>query len=45
MLTARSGEGDVLTALDLGAIDHISKPFSVPVLIHKVESALRYNRQ
>jgi len=45
MLTARSGEGDVLTALDLGAIDHISKPFSVPVLIRKVESALRHSRQ
>jgi DNA-binding response OmpR family regulator len=35
----------VLTALDLGAIDHISKPFSVPVLIRKVESALRHSRQ
>ena len=45
MLTARSGEEDVLTALDLGAKDHISKPFSVPVLVHKVESALRQNRQ
>ena len=45
MLTARAGEEDVLTALDLGAIDHISKPFSIPVLIHKVESALRHNRQ
>ena len=41
MLTARSGEEDVLTALDLGAIDHISKPFSVPVLVRKVEAALR----
>lgn len=41
MLTARTGEGDVLTALDLGAIDHITKPFSVPVLLQKVRVALR----
>ncbi|MEO7648665.1 MAG: response regulator [Gemmatimonadaceae bacterium] len=41
MLTARTGEGDVLTALDLGAIDHITKPFSVPVLLQKVQVALR----
>lgn len=41
MLTARTGEEDVLTALDLGAIDHIAKPFSVPVLLQKVRVALR----
>jgi DNA-binding response OmpR family regulator len=41
MLTARTGERDVLTALELGAIDHISKPFSVPVLMHKVRMLLR----
>lgn len=41
MLTARTGEADVLTALDLGAIDHIAKPFSVPVLLQKVRVALR----
>lgn len=41
MLTARTGEADVLTALDLGAIDHITKPFSVPVLLQKVQVALR----
>lgn len=40
MLTARTGEGDVLTALELGAIDHIAKPFSVPVLLQKVRVAL-----
>ncbi len=44
MLTARTGEADVLAALDLGAIDHIAKPFSVPVLIHKVRSVLRQTR-
>lgn len=41
MLTARTGERDVLTALEMGAIDHITKPFSVPVLMHKVRSALK----
>jgi diguanylate cyclase (GGDEF)-like protein len=41
MLTARTGERDVLAALELGAIDHISKPFSVPVLMHKVRMLLR----
>jgi diguanylate cyclase (GGDEF)-like protein len=44
MLTARTGESDVLAALDLGATDHIAKPFSVPVLMHKVRSVLRQNR-
>jgi len=40
-VTGRTGERDVLTALELGAIDHISKPFSVPVLMHKVRSILK----
>jgi diguanylate cyclase (GGDEF)-like protein len=41
MLTARTGERDVLAALELGAIDHIAKPFSVPVLMHKVRTLLK----
>jgi len=41
MLTARTGERDVLAALELGATDHITKPFSVPVLMHKVRTALK----
>jgi diguanylate cyclase (GGDEF)-like protein len=44
MLTARTGERDVLTALELGAIDHIAKPFSVPVLIHKVRTLLKQSQ-
>ena len=40
MLTARAGEQDVLTALSLGATDHVSKPFSVAVLLQKVRTAL-----
>jgi len=45
MLTARTGERDVLTALELGATDHIAKPFSVPVLMHKVRTALKQAQQ
>ncbi len=41
MLTARTGERDVLAALELGATDHIAKPFSVPVLMHKVRTVLK----
>jgi diguanylate cyclase (GGDEF)-like protein len=43
VLTARTGERDILTALELGASDHIPKPFSVPVLMHKVRTVLRQN--
>lgn len=41
MLTARTGERDILSALELGAVDHIAKPFSVPVLMHKVRTVLK----
>jgi len=44
MLTARTGERDILTALELGAADHIAKPFSVPVLMHKVRAVLKPNQ-
>lgn len=40
MLTGRSAEAEVLQALELGASDHIAKPFSVPVLMQKVRRAL-----
>lgn len=41
ILTARTGERDILAALELGAADHIPKPFSVPVLMHKVRAVLK----
>jgi diguanylate cyclase (GGDEF)-like protein len=41
MLTARTGESEVLEALELGAFDHVAKPFSVPVLMQRVRRALR----
>jgi DNA-binding response OmpR family regulator len=40
MLTARSSEAEVLETLELGASDHVSKPFSVPVLVQRVKRAL-----
>lgn len=40
MLTARAGEAETLAALRLGAFDHVGKPFSLPVLIHRVRRAL-----
>ncbi len=42
MLTARAGEAEVLEALELGAFDHVAKPFSVPVLMQRVRRALRH---
>jgi len=37
MLTARSGTDETLRALELGAADHVAKPFSVPVLMERIE--------
>lgn len=41
MLTARSVEAEVLEALELGAQDHVSKPFSLPVLLQRVRRVLK----
>lgn len=40
MLTMRSSEREVLGAFKDGAYEHVAKPFSVPVLIHKIKQAL-----
>ena len=40
MLTARASEKEVLRALDLGAFDHIAKPFSLQILMRRVRRAL-----
>jgi diguanylate cyclase (GGDEF)-like protein len=42
MLTARDSENEVLQALDLGAFDHVAKPFSVPVLMKRVHRAMEW---
>ena len=41
MLTVRAGQREVLDALELGAVDHVAKPFSIPVLLQRVRRALR----
>jgi DNA-binding response OmpR family regulator len=41
MVTARAGEHDRLTGLDLGADDYVSKPFSPRELIARVNAVLR----
>lgn len=45
MVTARGDESDIITGLELGADDYISKPFSMKVLIARVRTALRRRRE
>ncbi|MCD6297167.1 MAG: response regulator [Deltaproteobacteria bacterium] len=41
MLTAKGEEADIVTGLELGADDYITKPFSMRVLIARVKAVLR----
>jgi DNA-binding response OmpR family regulator len=41
MLTAHASEEEVLAALELGAFDHVAKPFSAPVLLQRIRRAMR----
>jgi two-component system alkaline phosphatase synthesis response regulator PhoP len=41
MLTAKSEEDDIVTGLECGADDYVTKPFSPRVLIARIEAALR----
>lgn len=41
MLTVRDAEADKIEALDAGADDYITKPFSIPELMARVRAALR----
>ncbi len=41
MLTAKSQESDIITGLDLGADDYITKPFSVLELLARINALLR----
>lgn len=40
MLTLRSTEREVVEALELGAVDHVAKPFSIPVLMQRIRRAV-----
>jgi len=41
MLTARDADGDVASALDLGADDYLGKPFALVVLVARLRALLR----
>jgi two-component system, OmpR family, KDP operon response regulator KdpE len=41
VLSVRGGDPDKVRALDLGADDHVTKPFSVPELLARVRAQLR----
>jgi len=41
MLTAKSEESDIITGLELGADDYITKPFSAKVLVARVRRVMR----
>ena len=45
MLTARTEEADVVTGLELGADDYVTKPFSPRVLLARVRAVLRRQTQ
>jgi two-component system, OmpR family, KDP operon response regulator KdpE len=41
VLSARTGSGDKVTALDLGADDYVTKPFSIEELLARLRAATR----
>lgn len=41
MLTARGEEADIVTGLELGADDYVTKPFSPKVLIARIRAVMR----
>jgi len=43
MMTAKTEEIDIVTGLEVGAVDYITKPFSPRVLLARVRAALRRN--
>jgi two-component system, OmpR family, alkaline phosphatase synthesis response regulator PhoP len=45
MLTAKGEESDIVTGLELGAEDYITKPFSTKVLVARIRTVLRRNIQ
>lgn len=44
ILTARTGEIDVVLGLDAGAIDYITKPFHLSELLARIRAQLRHRR-
>lgn len=44
MLTAKGEETDIITGLELGADDYITKPFSPKILLARIRAVIRKNR-
>jgi two-component system phosphate regulon response regulator PhoB len=44
MLTAKGSEADIVTGLELGADDYITKPFSFRVLLARIKAVIRRSR-
>lgn len=44
MLTAKSGDEDIIRGLTLGADDYVAKPFSVAQLVLRIQAVLRRSR-
>ncbi len=44
MLTAKTGDEDIIQGLSLGADDYVSKPFSIAQLVLRVQAVLRRSR-
>jgi len=45
MLTAKGEEADIVTGLELGADDYVTKPFSPRILLARVRAVLRRKKQ
>lgn len=45
MVTAKGDESDVVTGLELGATDYISKPFSPKVMVARIRAILKRRRK
>ena len=45
MATAKSEDADIVTGLELGADDYLTKPFSMKVLVARVRTVLRRRRE